>query len=209
MIHRLPQKALLAALAVTALSGCASYSARPLPVSPDLATALPALSVAPNLPVLPTIRFSRIDPETGLTESQVAGLSVLADPELKVLRAKIGVAQARALAAGLPPDPLLTLSTAQVLSTRPGLSNPLVLSIGEDIGRLITLGDARQAAAEHLRNADLCPQRLEFRIGKDRQFRNLRFGQTGFRVDAREPDSGHHRQVRCHRQRGQCRRQVG
>ena len=152
MIHRLPKKTLLAVLAMAALSGCASYSARPLPVSPDLATALPALSVAPDLPVVPAVRFSRIDPETGLTESQVAELAVLADPELKALRTQIGVAQAQALAAGLPPDPLLTLSTAQVLSTGAGLSNPLALSIGEDIGRLITLGDARQAAAEHLRS---------------------------------------------------------
>lgn len=152
MVHRLSRKALLAALAVTALSGCASYRARPLPVAPDLAAALPTLSVAPNLPVIPTVRFSRIDPHSGLTESQVAELAVVADPELKVLRAQIGIAQAQKLAAGLPPDPLLTLSTAQVLSTGPGLSNPLALSIGEDIGRLITRGDARQAAAAHLRS---------------------------------------------------------
>ncbi len=139
---------------MTALSGCASYNARPLPVSADLATALPALSVAPDWPVVPAIRFSPIDPETGLSESQAAQLAVLADPELKTLRAQIGVAQAQALAAGLPPDPLLTLSSAQVLSTGPRLGNPLALSIGEDIGRLITLGDARQAAAQHLGSID-------------------------------------------------------
>ena len=152
MVHRLPRKALLAALVVTVLSGCASYRAHTLPASPDLAAALPVLPAPPDLPVLPAVRLSRIDPRSGLTESQVAELAVLADPELKALRAQIGVAQAQALAAGLPPDPLLTLSTAQVLSTGPGLSNPLALSIGEDIGRLITLGDARQAAAEHLRS---------------------------------------------------------
>lgn len=154
MIHRLPEKALLAILAMATLSGCASHSARPLPASPDLATALPALSAAPDLPVVPAIRFSRIDPERGLNESQVAELAVLANPELKALREQIGVAQAQALAAGLLPDPLLTLSTAQVLSTGPGLRNPLALSIGEDIGRLITRGDARQAAAEHLRSVN-------------------------------------------------------
>jgi len=146
----MPERALLAALAATVLLGCAGYRARNLPVAPDLTAALPVLSAAADLPVVPAVRFSRIDPESGLTESQVAELAVLADPQLKALRAQIGVAQAQALAAGLLPDPLLTLSTAQVLSTGAGLSNPLALSIGEDIGRLITLGDARKAAVEHL-----------------------------------------------------------
>ena len=154
MVQRLSRKALLTALAVTALSGCASYRARSLPSASDLAAALPVLSTAPDLPEIPAIRFARIDPQRGLTESQVAELAVLADPELKALRTRIGIAQAQKLAAGLPPDPLLTLSTAQVLSTGPGLSDPLALSIGEDIGRLITLGDARQAAAAHLRSVD-------------------------------------------------------
>ncbi|MHB8493697.1 MAG: TolC family protein [Casimicrobiaceae bacterium] len=85
-----------------------------------------------------------------MTEAQVAELAVLADPELQALRAQVDVAQAQMRAAGLPPDPLLMLSSALLLSTGPGLSNPLALSIGEDISRLITRGDARAAAAEHL-----------------------------------------------------------
>lgn len=154
MKYRLLRECLLAMLAMAALSACASYSAHPLPVAPDLAVAPPALSMTPYPLVVPAVRFSRIDQGSRLTESQVAELAVFADPELKALRMRIGVAQAQALKAGLPPDPLLILSGAQVLTSGPGLSNPFAVSVGEDIARLITLGDARRAAAERLRGVN-------------------------------------------------------
>ena len=114
-------------LAALVLAGCVSYRARPLDgpdaeamlASPDraaLARQVAQLS-HPLLAPLP-IDFSR-----PLDAAQVAVLAVVSNPELRALRKREQVADAQAFAAGLLPDPSVSLGFDKVLApTDQGLS---------------------------------------------------------------------------------------
>ncbi|HUX19220.1 MAG TPA: TolC family protein, partial [Acidithiobacillus sp.] len=91
------------------LTGCASYHARPLSdhlpamakVEQEMAAALrhnhPASAQPVNL-------------HTPLSGEDLGEIAVLLNPDLRAMRAQIGVAQAQVFAAGLLPDPQLSLS---------------------------------------------------------------------------------------------------
>lgn len=95
----------LAGLAVAFLSGCAVYRPLPLPASP---------APVPDFGLLaaqgPQLRHARLRPlqidlSGALRPEQLAVLAVIANPDLKAARARVGVADAQAFAAGLLPDP--------------------------------------------------------------------------------------------------------
>ncbi len=81
----------MAALALSALSGCATYVPHPLPAGPDVA-AKPALAHEDREPA-------------PLDMNAVATLAVLNNPDLKAARAQTRVADAQAFAAGILPEP--------------------------------------------------------------------------------------------------------
>ena len=76
-----------------ALAACAAPADLPLPAKPGLAESLNDL------------RHDGINPATPLTVTQVAGLAVRNNPDLRAVRAQHGVAQAQVLQAGLLPNP--------------------------------------------------------------------------------------------------------
>jgi outer membrane protein TolC len=121
-----------AVLLAAGLTGCAAYTAAPLPSAPSLA---PALGPAP------------------LTPAQVAVLAVRHDPGLAAARAQHGVAAAELLAAGLPPDPSVSGGFAALLGG-PGAMSAISGSLTQDLSALITYAPDRAAAKAGLAQVD-------------------------------------------------------
>lgn len=115
------------------LGGCVHYQPQPLPVAPIFAPA--ALPVA-----FETTR-------KGLDAVQVATLAVANNPALRAARTKRGVASAQVFAAGLLPDPQLSLSGDTPSNSDPALVDAYGVSLNYDVQALITHG-AKRAQAE-------------------------------------------------------------
>ena len=113
------QRVLAACAALISLYGCASYRAAPLDgndvqivlASPDRAV-LAAAARDLRHPYLAPVALDFTKP---LTPAGVAVLAVLANPGLRALRAREQVAQAQVFAAGLLPDPTLSLTVDHAL----------------------------------------------------------------------------------------------
>ena len=96
--------------AAMGLDACAAYHARPLPAVADTASSANALKVdvaklrlAPLTPIV-------VDARDGFDPIEIAVLAVLNSPDLAAKRAADRVDEAEVFAAGLLPDPQITLS---------------------------------------------------------------------------------------------------
>ena len=95
-------------VAVTLIvSACARYA--PLPLGRGAGAAGVAQLVAPSADMPPSLPTHRFDPADGLDATETAMLAVANSPALKLKRDELGVARAQAFAAGLLPDPQLSL----------------------------------------------------------------------------------------------------
>ncbi|MBI2800635.1 MAG: TolC family protein [Gammaproteobacteria bacterium] len=96
-----------------------------------------------------------IDLSQPLSEEAVGVLAVLASPEAKALRARQGVAEAQVFAAGLLPDPQLSLGADFPVSALPGLVTAYNAGLNWAIASLVTRPVAiriARAQAEQIRN---------------------------------------------------------
>jgi Outer membrane efflux protein len=130
---------LVAVVTLLLSSSCAFYQPQPLYDQPPLATYLGGLQFeAENLPTDgPTSRY-QIDPTDGLDLTEVGILAVINNADLKVQRARLGVAGAQAFSAGLLPDPQISLGLDKPTSSITGLVNGWLLGSSYDIVPLIT-----------------------------------------------------------------------
>ena len=119
---------LVTAALLLVLSGCATYSANPLPEKNDLNSTVPA----PGAPALDM--------------DAVATVAVLNNPDLKAARAKARVAGAQAFAAGLLPNPQLTANLDHPTDHDVGLVNGYGLGLSYDLQALLTHPAAAAAA---------------------------------------------------------------
>jgi len=120
------------------LSGCASYQPRPLPDLATPANDLDMLTTQVNKSLRPGNGIREIDPADGLDLTEVSILAVLGNPDLRAKRAQLKVAGAQVFAAGLLPDPQLSVNLDNPTSNAPGLVNAWGLGLGYDIIPLIT-----------------------------------------------------------------------
>lgn len=147
--------AAFAAAALAAwLTGCAAYHPRPLGAerigaalsAPDnVALALEARRL--RQPRIPPVVLDFSKPLTG---KELAVISVMANPDLKALRAREGVAQAQVFRAGLLPDPQLSFGLDHPVNDAPDLVNAYNLGLSEDLSALVLRG-ARRTTAERER----------------------------------------------------------
>lgn len=129
---------LLIGFLVLTLAGCASYRQEPLVLKPPLADSPSDLNrFVPGL--------GMIDMTRPLPVTSVAALAVLNDPNLAAARAQQGIAAARAFAAGLLPDPVLSGSLGALLGG-PGSAPAITGSITEALSALVTRGARLRAA---------------------------------------------------------------
>lgn len=147
-------------LATLMFGACASYTPRPLDAadviaplaSPDHA-ALVRQATQLLHPRLPPLALDFAKP---LDADEVAVIAVIANPDLRNLRAQQHVADAQVFAAGLLPDPQLSLGFDSVLApTGQGLSSALTGGLTLDLlGALATRRvdhEVARAAAEQVR----------------------------------------------------------
>lgn len=137
------------------LGACQTYQAAPLSNAPDI-LAPPeraALSQGASAIERAYLRPVAIDLDAPLDGNAVATLAVLANPDLKALRAQAGVSDAQVFAAKLLPDPTINLGASKVLSG-PDTLMDIVGALGLDLNAIRTrsaqLAQAR-AAAEQVR----------------------------------------------------------
>lgn len=142
-------------LILITLAGCATYTTRPLPTTPNLVASVPQLSVDPARLPLPNLQAHRFDPSDGLDITEVATLAVINNPDLKLARDDAHIAQAQAFAAGLLPDPQLSLTRDIPTGSGPGLTSAFNAGISEDLNALLTHGIAKAAAHSEQKKADL------------------------------------------------------
>lgn len=129
-----PWRSVALASGAAMLSGCASYSPRPLPPGVDAATSVTDLRHGAALPD----RFDVAD---------IVQLAIDNNPDLAAARVQRIGARADRRSAGILPNPVASLSSADVLSG-PGTGAALAAGIVEDLKALVLLSSTR-AAAEH------------------------------------------------------------
>ncbi len=140
---------------IISLGACAQY--RPLPLE-----TLPSSLVAPDPAALsqdalaidrPYLKPVAIDLSQPLDANAIAVIAVLANPDLKAMRARAGVSDAQVFAAGLLPDPTFSLGIDTIVGGPPAASN-IAGTLGLGLSTLRTRGAVRaqaEAAARQVR----------------------------------------------------------
>lgn len=143
-----------ALMAALTLSGCATYS--PLPLgSGKGANSVAKLSASTAEMPTPALASHRFDPSNGLDATEVAILAVANSPELKVRRDALGIAQAQAFAAGLLPDPQLSITGDIPRSYNGGLTKAYSLGLSQDLSTLLTRSSRQAAARNQVKQVNL------------------------------------------------------
>ncbi|HEY1072068.1 TolC family protein [Brevundimonas sp.] len=145
------------ALALSGLAGCVSYRPADLPSAPSAdpsAADLAAEAVRLNLPLSP----APVDLSGPLTPDQLGLIAVLANPDIRAQRARLGVADAQVFDAGLLPDPQFSFSLDHPVSG-PGLVDAVAAGLGLDTSSLY----ARPLKQRAVARGDLSANDLEAR----------------------------------------------
>jgi len=149
----------LLALVAVAAAGCRSYKAEPLDldahradVRARLADPEPVAAFAARLRAAGASAPERFDPADGLTPAEGEVLALFFNADLRLARARAGIAQADAETAGLWADPVFGFDAAEVLSG--GANSEFGLTLGFTLpvsGRLAADRDRARAAHEAAR----------------------------------------------------------
>jgi outer membrane protein TolC len=138
-------------LAAALLAACAVY--RPAPLDDGAKALLDGPSPADVARSAAAVWHPRLQPlvidlSKPLTPEALGLIAVAENPDLKAARAKAGVAKAQVFAAGLLPDPSVTLGADHILSG-PDKTEPWLASVAYDLmaiaGRGSALAQARSA----------------------------------------------------------------
>lgn len=135
-----------AAIAVPSLllAGCATYRPAPLDPSPEVLAPPVAAVLATRASEIsrPWLEPVTLDLSRPLTPAAIATLVVVNNPDLRAQRARADVADAQVFAAGLLPDPTLSLGGSKVV-TGPDPFADLASALTVDINALRTRGVTR------------------------------------------------------------------
>ncbi|WP_321914926.1 TolC family protein [Paraburkholderia sp. J11-2] len=137
------------------LAGCASYMVQPLATGPSLIKqdALARVQIDPAKMPLPELAAHRFDPTDGFDIEDVAMLAVANNPDLKLARDDLGIAQAQAFSAGLLPDPQVSISSDYPGAV--GLSRAFSYGLSMDVMAILTRGANTKSANATVRKTDL------------------------------------------------------
>lgn len=150
--------ALAAACAVcfaATLTGCTTYRAQPLASHASLidANALARVQIDPATMPLPELAAHRFDPANGFDIEDVAMLAVANNPDLRLARDDLGIAQAQAYSAGLLPDPQVAISSDY--PGQLGLSRAFSYGLSMDVMALVTRSANLHSAEATVHKTDL------------------------------------------------------
>lgn len=139
------------------VGGCTHY--RPSPLGESLHEALvppspEELQVAAAALDHPYLAPLTLDLDDGLTPDEAAVLAVLAQPDLAAMRAQRGLARAQLLAAGILPNPQLSLGASIARNDTTAVTGSS-LGLGFDLAALVTRGARRESARLTAEQVDL------------------------------------------------------
>ena len=149
------RRALLACAPALLVAACATYRPAPLDLNPTLPSDPAQVRVVARDMPLPELAAHRFDPADGLDMTEVAMLAVANNPQLKVARATAGVTRAQAFAAGLLPDPQLSLTRDFPTNGGPSNTSAFNLGLSYDVNQLLSHSAKKSAARAQARQADL------------------------------------------------------
>jgi outer membrane protein TolC len=137
------------------LTSCAVYRASPLT---DHTTALSKtdltrLTVNADQMPWPSLKTHRFDPSDGLDIDEVAMLAVANNPDLKLARDDVGIANAQAFSAGLLPDPQLGVSSDY--AAIPGTTRAFNYGLSMDLLAVLSRAGNHRAAIAAAKKIDL------------------------------------------------------
>ena len=138
------------------IGGCASYAPLPLSDSPEV-LAVPVASVLQVRAATldrPWLQPVSVDLGALLSPQAIAALAVVHNPDLLALRARAGVADAQAFAAGLLPDPTFNVGVDKVLSGPDTFLN-IAGTVGLDVNALRKRAVTRNQAIAQARQVRL------------------------------------------------------
>ncbi|RAN82985.1 transporter [Bacillus sp. SRB_336] len=144
----------LALAAGLALTGCATYTAQPLG-HPGGASGVAQLQVSTAAMPIPAVAAHRFDPSDGLDVTEVAMLAVANSPALKAKRDQLGVVRAQAFAAGLMPDPQLSLGEDFPRHSGGGLTTGYNLGLSGDVTALLVRSSRAAVARSQAEQVNL------------------------------------------------------
>ncbi|MDE2420485.1 MAG: TolC family protein [Gammaproteobacteria bacterium] len=147
MLRHHPYLGLLSCLV---FSGCMQYHAAPLAVAPHYASLTPNSTALQNFP---TLKAHPFNPDDGLDVVEIEMLAVSQNPALQLARSDLGVSQAQAYAAGLLPDPQLSL--ASDISHASGVGAASSYGLNYDFGALLAHSSAKHEAEYAHHQAEL------------------------------------------------------
>lgn len=127
------------------LASCATYAPEPLSNRPDLVSDVHHLVVSADQFPLPEIGTHRFDLRQPLDIDEVAMLAVANNPDLRATRSKIAVAEAQVFAAGILPNPQLSLDYAPLIGG-PGTTATILAGLAQEVVPLLTLSTRKAAA---------------------------------------------------------------
>src|ERR1700674_4433748 len=128
------------------LAGCATYREQPLSTRSTLLDRIPDVTIDPRQMPLPELAAHTFDPTNGLDITEVAMLAVVNNPDLKTARAAAGIAHAQAFAAGLLPDPQLSLAADVPDAGQAATFTAYNFGLSYDLIALLTRAPRRAAA---------------------------------------------------------------
>lgn len=134
------------------LTGCAHYAPDPLTDTPDILATPDARPMVGSYSAIAAPSTQAIDLSAPLGEDAIAALAVMANPDLKALRARNGVNDAQVFSAGLMPDPTFSLGVDPILSGADPVAG-LAGALGFDLNALRTRAVVRQQARAQQRQA--------------------------------------------------------
>jgi len=97
----------------------------------------------------------RVDPSDGIDMVEIGILAVLNNPDLKTQRAAAHVAAAQVFAAGLLPDPQISVSTDKPTGNTTGLVGAWNTGLAYDINALLTRASQVNASRKHAKQVNL------------------------------------------------------
>lgn len=138
------------------VAGCATYRPLRLQTSPDVLSPPVATVLETKASQIsrPWLRPAPLDLAKPLTSEAIATIVVVNNPELKAQRVRADIADAQVFAAGLLPDPTLSLGGSTVV-TGPDPFADLASALTADINALRTRGVTRAKARADARQVRL------------------------------------------------------
>lgn len=142
-------------LIITGITGCAAYQAKPLNMTSTMPHEVPHLVIDARRMPLPELASHRFDPSDGLDMTETAMLAVVNNPDLKLARDDAGIARAQAFAAGLLPDPQLSIGADFPTNGPSDLTSAYSFGLSYDVGALLLRSSVRKAARSAREKTDL------------------------------------------------------